>query len=151
MLIDKKPCCIRERGTESPSRQPSFIHRRWTAQNHCSNFQIRLWKDNNLFLSLQKKKVPLFKCAILSCYSWNRWVIKLNWARSPTLQTAGSLWYGGGRLSQNNLLMGRFASLQQSFFEWWCVSQRLFAAYAATHISNIEFKMHFISLSSYFF
>lgn len=101
---------------------------------------------------LAEKKVPLFKCAILSCYSWNRWVIKLNWARSPTLQTAGSLWYGGGRLSQNNLLMGRFASLQQSFFGWWCVSQRLFAAYAATDILNNEFKMHFISsLSSFFF
>lgn len=101
---------------------------------------------------LAGKKVPLFKCAILSCYSWNRWVIKLNWARSPTLQTAGSLWYGGGRLSQNNLLMGRFASLQQSFFGWWCVSQRLFAAYAATDILNNEFKMDFISsLSSFFF
>lgn len=65
---------------------------------------------------LAGKKVPLFKCAILSCCSWNRWVIKLDWARSPTLQSAGCLWYESGRLSHNHLLIGRFASLQQSFF-----------------------------------
>lgn len=86
----------------------------------------RLWSDTTLVLFLRgstKKGAP-FKCAILKLLQWNRWVTKLEWARSPTLQSAGSLWYDGGRLSHNHLLMGRFVTLQQSFFGWQCVSFR---------------------------
>ena len=93
-----------------------------TAGNVASMFRSRAVQRQHIFSLLAEFVSPLFKCAILSCCSWNRWVIKLDWARSPTLQCAGSLWYEGGRLSHNHLLMGRFASLQQSFFGWWCVS-----------------------------
>ena len=93
----------------------SYKINRQTDRNAASMFRSLDVERQHPVPILAGKKVPLFKCAILSRSSWNRWVIKLDWASSPTLQSAGSLWYEGGRLSHNHLLM---ICLTAAMFLW---------------------------------